>query len=109
MLPKYGPERLRLIFTDTDSICVEIHTDDVYKDIEPDNEEWFDSSDYPEDHMLYSTKNKKLPGFFKDELQGEVMRRGVVLKAKQYTFQSTDKNSSVKKVCKGVKKSCIDT
>ena len=34
------------MFTDTDSLCYEIKTDDVYKDLFQDKE-LFDNSDYP--------------------------------------------------------------
>ena len=43
MLKKYN---IKLKFTDTDSLCYEIKTDDVYKDLFQDKE-LFDNSDYP--------------------------------------------------------------
>ncbi len=33
MMPKYGPEKLTLLFTDTDSLTFFIETEDVYADM----------------------------------------------------------------------------
>lgn len=52
MLPKYGFKRLRLLFTDTDSLCYHIQTEDFYRDIAGDIEAKFDTADYPSDHPL---------------------------------------------------------
>ena len=46
---KYG-DRAKLLFTDTDSLCYEIKTEDNYIDISADVESRFDTSDYPTDH-----------------------------------------------------------
>ena len=43
---KYG-ENAKLLFTDITSLAYEIKTKDFYKDINPDIEERFDTSDYP--------------------------------------------------------------
>ena len=46
---KYG-DNAKLLFTDTDSLAYEIKTKDFYKDINPDIEKLFDTSDYPTNH-----------------------------------------------------------
>ena len=46
---KYGDKEI-LFFTDTDSLAYEIKTKDFYKDINPDIEKRFDTSDYPTNH-----------------------------------------------------------
>ena len=65
---QYGP-KCELLYTDTDSLLVEIETDDVYKDIET-NKNLYDTSDYPKEHPLYSNTNKKVLGKMKDECNG---------------------------------------
>ena len=42
----YG-EKVELLFTDTDSLCYEIETEDFFRDISPDVEKMFDTSGYP--------------------------------------------------------------
>ena len=46
---KYG-DNAKLLFTDNDSLAYEIRTNDFYKDINPDIEKRFDTSDYPTNH-----------------------------------------------------------
>ena len=61
--PKYE-DIAKLLFTDTDSLCYEITTEDFYKDISPDVHKWFDTSNYPKDHKsgIPTGVNKKVPG-----------------------------------------------
>ena len=47
---KYG-NKAKLLFTDTDSLAYQIRTKDFYKDINPDIEKRFDTSDYPTKHL----------------------------------------------------------
>jgi hypothetical protein len=61
----YG-DAARLLFTDTDSLCYHIKTNDVYEDMAK-HEDLYDFSDYPANHPLFSLKNKKVIGKFKDE------------------------------------------
>ena len=56
------------MYTDTDSLLLEIETDNNYKDIES-NKNLYDS-DYPEEHPLHSKANKKVFGKMKDEYVG---------------------------------------
>ena len=44
-------DKAKLLFTDTDSLAYEIRTKDFYKDINPDIEKRFDTSDYPSNHL----------------------------------------------------------
>ena len=46
---KYG-DKAKLLFTDTESLTHEITTKDFYKDINPDIEKRFDTSDYQTNH-----------------------------------------------------------
>ena len=102
---KYGP-RARLLFTDTDSLCYVIETEDFYIDIKEDVPKWFDTSDYPPDHPAkLPLMNKKEIGFFKDECKSKQMTEFVGLRPKLYAgkLQYSDDN----KKCKGGKKAIV--
>ena len=47
------------------SVCVQINTEDLYEDMKEFHHE-LDCSNYPPNHPLYSTVNKKVLGKFKD-------------------------------------------
>ena len=49
-IKKKSGQAASLLFTDTDSLVYEIKTEDFYKDINPDVERLFDTSNYPEAH-----------------------------------------------------------
>ena len=97
---RYG-NALELLFTDTDSLCINVTTEDVYKDM-LDMHDDLDCSDYPPDHPLFSKKNKKVIGKFKDEMNGKCILEYVGLRAKMYSFSWTE--GSVR-TCKGISKS----
>ena len=100
MKPKYG-ERMKLLFTDTDSFMYLIETEDFYKDILQDVREWFDTSNYPQDHFIYSDECKMVIGMFKDEEGGKIISEFVGLRAKNYAYECEEKEH---KKCKGIKK-----
>ena len=86
-----------VLYQDTDAFILNIHTEDVYKDMEKiidrPNGSWtlfddLDTSAYPLDHPLYSNKNKKVIGKFKDELNGDIMTEAALLRSKSYSFLS---------------------
>ena len=64
-----------------------------------------DTSNYSSDYFLYSTKNKKVIGKFKDELGGDIMSELVFLRSKAYAYLV--KNKDVKKL-KGITKTTIN-
>ena len=74
ILPKYGKNQ-KILFTDTDSLCYEIQTEDFYKDISGDVEKGFDTSNFPKDHPsgIPVGKNKKVPGMMKDQAGGRII------------------------------------
>ena len=86
MMQKYGNDALNLLFTDTDSLCYEIFTDDIYEDMKADASTHYDFSNYPRNHPLYNDENKQLIGYMKDELSGNPMREFVGLRPKCYSF-----------------------
>ena len=53
----YG-DMCELLYTDTDSLLLEIYTKDVYNDMKHNSSMHYDTSDYPENHELYSLKKK---------------------------------------------------
>jgi len=48
-------------------------------------------SDYPKDHPLYSDKNKKVIGKFKDELNSIKMLEYIELRSKMYSYRTESK------------------
>ena len=79
MKHKYDDDKLKLCYMDTDSLIYSIRTEDFYKDIADDIEARFDTSGYVLDRPLPVGKNKKVIGFMKDELGGEIMKEFVSL------------------------------
>ena len=55
MKAKYGP-KAQLLFTDTDSLCYEVETQDLYQDMS-ENKELFDLRNYKKSHELYDNTN----------------------------------------------------
>ena len=92
---------------DTDSFVIYIKTEDLNKDITHDVERWFDTSNYDENDKrpLPIGKIKKIPGLFKDELGGKIMKEFVAPRAKTYAYLMED--DSEHKKAKGTKKFVI--
>lgn len=105
--PRYG-DKVRLLFTDTDSVCIHVETNDLYEDMRQDSH-LYDFSEYPENHPCYSTANKKVVGKFKDETGSFPISRFIGLKAKNYcaVYQHPKKGEQLKMTGKGVKKSAF--
>ena len=74
---KYN-NKAKLLFTDTDSLCYEIETKDIYKELWEDKQ-LFDNSDYPKDSPYFSVENKKVIEKFKDEAAGMPIREFIGL------------------------------
>ena len=90
---------------DTDSLIINIKTEDVYKDIADDVEKRFDTSNYEVNRPLPTGKNKKVIGLMKDELGGKIMTEFFALRAKTYSYLVDDGNTGKK--AKGTKKCVI--
>ena len=95
------------LFTDTDSLCCEIRTNDIYEDISGDVDKWFDTCDLDPNHPsgLHSNKNKKVLGLLKDECGGDDIVEFVGLRPKSYAYETA--REKVGKKCKGVKQYVI--
>lgn len=101
MKPKYG-ENISLNYTDTDSFIYHVKTECFYSDMKQDIEK-YDTSDYASDNVYNLPRvNKKVPGLFKDELNGAIVTDFVGLRSKMYCVR-TGKIDKMKKA-KGVKK-----
>ena len=81
--PKYS-DRAKLCSTDTDSFIIYIKTEDLFEDISDDVEGWSDTSncDKNDKRPLLIGKNKRVPGLFKDELEGKTMTEIFALRPK---------------------------
>ena len=98
---KYG-EKMRLCYTDTDSLMVYIKTEDVYKDLYRDmntsNHFWFDTSNYdPTDlnkGILHSNQYKGECGKFKDEYAWTTITELIALKPKLYAIRTADSKTT---------------
>ena len=101
ILRKYGTEKVKLLFTDTDSSMYQIQTEDVYKDMHED-QDLFDTSKYPPEHFLFIEVNRKVIGKFKDENAGKPVLEFVGLRAKMYSMKTED--GKEKKTAQGVKR-----
>ncbi|CAH3177348.1 unnamed protein product [Porites evermanni] len=100
-IKKKYKDKAELLFTDTDSLLYQIHTDDFYRDISYNIEDKFDTSDYPPNYPsgILTGVNKKVIGMFKDEVAGRQITRFVGLRPKLYSFKVED--GVLTKKCKG--------
>ena len=113
MCVKYPrPDQLRLLFTDTDGLAYAVQTGDIYRDMAGDAATHYDFSEYPLDHPLYSSVNRKAIVFFKDKLDSVSMQQFVWLRPECYASLCMGKvinnmlqhtNPVEKKTAKGVK------
>ena len=85
--PKYG-DRAKLCYADTDSFVIYIITQGFFGDLPDDVKTWFDRSDFDENDKrpLPIGDNKKVPGLFKDELGGKIIKEVVALRPKTWLY-----------------------
>lgn len=93
---------VKLLYSDCDSFVLHITDSNIYK-IMKENNELFDFSDYPKNHILYNEDNKKVLGKFKDECNGNIMTKRVTLRSKMYAHTIFNSVKEEKKA-KGIKK-----
>ncbi|KAL9953136.1 hypothetical protein ACROYT_G040499 [Oculina patagonica] len=107
MKMEYG-QRCELLYTDTDSLLLEIDTEDIYEDIYQ-NKTLYDTSDYPKENILHSEENKKVLGKMKEECAGTPISECVCLRPKMYSIIYGTQTADQKKIkkAKGVKKSVV--
>ena len=100
---KYG-KKAKLLFTDTDSLCYEIETKDIYKDLWK-SKDLFDFSNYSKDSKYFDNTNKKVIGKMKDEAAGQIITEFVGLRSKMYSYIKD--NMKEERTAKGIKKNVI--
>ena len=105
MVPLYTQNHkchAKLLFTDTDSLCYEVTTPDIYRNMRQ-TASYYDTSNYHPKHLNYCDKNSKVVGKMKDECGGILPVEFVGLRAKMYSLLLPgDKEKST---AKGVKRS----
>ena len=72
--------KAKLLFTDTDSLCYETETKDIYKELW-EEKQLYDNSDYPKDSPYFSVENKKVIEKFKHEAAGMPIREFIGLRS----------------------------
>lgn len=99
---QYG-DKASLCYTDTDSLILQIHTNNVYDDIK-ENIELFDTSNFSIPNVHNIPKTQSVVGKMKDEYSGMPIEGFFGTGAKAYCVKVND---SVIKKAKGVTKSVI--
>jgi hypothetical protein len=104
MKTKYG-NNAKLLFTDTDSLCYHIKTDDLYTEML----EHKDLLDLSNHKLTFDGTNKKVYGKFKDETAGVPITHFCGERAKCYAYVTDDivDDHLEHKKLKGIKKSVV--
>ena len=100
-LKKRYNNKTKLLFTDTDSLCYEIETQDISEELRQDKNLFY-NSDYPKDSKCFDSTNKKVIGKFKDEAAGMPVVEFIGLLSKVYSH--VKENGKNEKTAKGVRK-----
>ena len=79
----------KLLFTDTDSFCSQLPTENMYADIKG-RDDWFDFLNYDVNHTNRDMSNKFEPGYFQDEMGGEPFTEFIGLCSKMYSMMKED-------------------
>ena len=102
--PTLGHDNVSLLLTDTDSFILKVSNlsrHAILDKLTP----LMDFSNYPPNHPRYSTNHKAVPGYFKDENQGQYLTNFIGLKSKCYALRvQEDQKFQDKIVCKGISK-----
>ena len=104
ILKKYDYKNIKLLFTDTDSLCYHMKTEDAYEDFYKDKK-LFDNSDYDPENKFYFKENKKVIGKMKDECAGIPITEFCGLRSKMYSYIKENDKYCCK--AKGIKKNVV--
>ena len=85
--PKYR-DKAKLCHTDTDNFIIHIITEDFFEDIDGVVKKWFDTSNFDENNKrpLPVGMNKRVYGFFKDDLGWKIMKDFSAPRPKTYAY-----------------------
>ena len=96
--PYFGQENLQLHYIDTDGMILSMKTKDIIKDLKK-LEDIFDFSILDENHELFSEKNKKVIGKFKNECPKNIwIDEFVCLISKAYSFKCKNNDENKNKI-----------
>ena len=82
---QYG-EKIKLLYTDTDSLMIEVETEDIYK-VMHEHKEDHDLSEYQENSQYYNKENKRVIGKFQDEYKEKIINEGIFIRSKMYSYK----------------------
>ncbi|MEL7309402.1 MAG: hypothetical protein AAGK05_17130 [Pseudomonadota bacterium] len=97
-----------LVGGDTDSffLALHCHRKITLQDIFNSLDNYFDSSNYPQDHPLYSNAKKARLGCFKDEAAGKVIEEMILLRPKMYSMKYLGQETGIKRA-KGISRHLV--
>ena len=103
--PYFGHENLNLHYVDTDSFVLSVNTKDVIEDLKS-LEDKLDFSNLDKNHELFSNKNKKVIGKFKNETPKKIwIDEFVCRRSKMYAFKcGHDSKNRLKDISKSQSK-----
>ena len=101
--PKYR-DNAKLCYMDNEIFIIYIKIEDFYEYTAEDVKKWFDTSNYNVGRLLLNGVNKKVIGYFKDELGAKIMKELNSLRPKRYSYLMDDDGKHKK--AKGTKKMC---
>lgn len=101
--------RVKLLYTDTDSLIYQFFVDDIYQYIKDDISR-FDTSDYSPNNIYgIPLRNKKMIGLMKDENRGQIMLEFIGLRSKMYTIKLLEDDSHSESVRKKLEIDGVDS
>ena len=83
-LRRQNGNRCQLLYTDTESLLLEVQTEDVFRDMAS-HAELYDTSEYPPEHPLHSIANNVL-GKMNAECAGRPIAEFIGLRPKMYSI-----------------------
>lgn len=98
---QYYDTKVNLLYSDTDSLVLEIFTEDVYYDMKYKFKNILDFSNYDISHEMFTKEHQGCLGYLKDETKGIPIQEFCGLRPKMYSYTFGQNN---KRTAKGIKK-----